>query len=228
MSRADLREEGRFVHKGGEAFCSRRGAEDPVQRFAWPGELRHLQPGFPAFPSVRTEEEVGWGLGASAAALRCRVVVVEPGVVDVEVTVSRPGRDEEAERPPGEGMLPSPALLGMPSDPEVGISLRGGGFVRPRVCLSGGHLDPTAKEGRRRGDRGWRLCRAFFGEDVGLFVPLDAFVARDPVDPYLPFLLRGVHSTLPVNRWSGRATSVKFFTCARAVPIVPKNALMSC
>ena len=47
---------------------------------------------------------MGWGLGASAAALRCRVVVVEPGEVDVEVPVSRPGRDEEAERPPGEGM----------------------------------------------------------------------------------------------------------------------------
>ena len=106
MSRADLRKEGRLLHEGGEAFCSRRVAEEPVQRFAWPGELRDLQAGLPPSPGVRAEEEVRWGLRAAAAALRCGVVVVEPCVVLVEVPVSRPGCDEEAERPPGEGMLP--------------------------------------------------------------------------------------------------------------------------
>ena len=51
MSRADLRKEGRLLHEGGEAFCSRRVAEEPVQRFAWPGEPRDLQVGLP--PSRR-------------------------------------------------------------------------------------------------------------------------------------------------------------------------------
>ena len=55
--------------------------------------------------------------------------------------VSRPGCDEEAECPPGEGMLPSPALLRVPSDPEVDVPLRGGGSVGPRARLSGGRFD---------------------------------------------------------------------------------------
>ena len=148
MSRADLRKEGRLLHEGGEAFCSRRVAEEPVQRFAWPGEPRDLQAGLPPSPGVRAEEEVRWGLRAAAAALRCGVVVVEPCVVLVEVPVSRPGCDEEAERPPGEGMLPSPALLRVPPDSEVDVPLWGGGLVGPRARLPGSRLDLPAKEGR--------------------------------------------------------------------------------